>query len=65
MIVEDYTDSHKLFFFKENYLKFKPYFMSDNFISIKGKFEIPRHRKDPEFVVHCILYFIKLDKLSS
>lgn len=66
MIVEDYTDSHKLFFFKENYLKFKPYFMSDNFISIKGKFEIPRHRKDPEFVVQSIEFLSDLrDKKAN
>ena len=51
MVVEDYTDSFKLFLFKENYLKFKPFFVPGTFVSIKGKFEIPRHRKDPEFVI--------------
>jgi DNA polymerase-3 subunit alpha len=51
MTIEDYTDSFKLFLFKENYLKFRPYFVPGTFISISGKFEIPRHRKDPEFVI--------------
>jgi DNA polymerase-3 subunit alpha len=51
MVIEDYTDSYKLFLFRENYLKFKPFFVPGTFVSIKGKFEIPRHRKEPEFVI--------------
>lgn len=51
LTIEDYTDSFKLFLFKENYLKFKPYFVNGTFLTIKGRFEVPRNRKDPEFVI--------------
>ncbi len=54
MMVEDYSDSFKLFLFKENFLKFRPYLRRDTFIVIKGKFEVPKFRKEPEFVINSI-----------
>jgi DNA polymerase-3 subunit alpha len=52
IMIEDYTHSHKLFLFRENYLKFKHFFVPNNFICIKGKFEMPSYRKEYEFVIH-------------
>ena len=54
LTIEDYTDSFKLFLFQENFLKFKQFFVEGTFITIKGKFEIPRHRTVPEFVIQTI-----------
>lgn len=54
LTIEDYTDNTRLFMFRENYLKFKHFFYKPNFVCIKGKFEIPRNRKEPEFVIHQI-----------
>jgi DNA polymerase III subunit alpha len=54
MMIEDYTNSHKLFLFRENYLKYKHFFVPNNFICIKGKFEMPSYRKEYEFVIHQI-----------
>lgn len=54
MLIEDYSDSFKLFLFKDNYIKFRPYCIKGTFIALRGKFEVPRHRKDPEFVIHSI-----------
>ncbi|MGV3630676.1 MAG: DNA polymerase III subunit alpha [Bacteroidota bacterium] len=52
LTIEDYTDSHKLFLFQESYLKFKHFFISPNFICIKGKFDTSGFRKETEFVIH-------------
>jgi DNA polymerase III subunit alpha len=49
LTIEDYVDSSKLFLFRENYLKFKPFLTKGTFITIRGKFEIPRNRKEVEF----------------
>lgn len=54
MLIEDYSDSYKLFLFKENYLKFRPYLVKGTFVAIRGKFEIPKFRKEPEFVINAI-----------
>ena len=54
LTVEDYTDASKMFLFSENYLKFKHFFVPNNFICIKGKFELPSYRKEYEFVIHSI-----------
>lgn len=51
LIIEDYNDSYKLFLWRENYLKFKHFCAPGTFISIKGRIEIPRNRKDPEFTI--------------
>lgn len=52
--IEDYSDAFKIFLFRDNYLKFRPYLVTGNFLAIKGKFEIPTFRKEPEFVIHSI-----------
>ncbi|MES2589616.1 MAG: DNA polymerase III subunit alpha [Bacteroidota bacterium] len=54
LVLEDYTDSTKIFLFGENYLKFKHFFVVNNFVCIKGKFELPSYRKEYEFVIHSI-----------
>lgn len=54
MTIEDYSESTTLFLFKENFLKFKPYMNRGTFVAIRGKFEVPKHRKEPEFVLHSI-----------
>lgn len=54
MTIEDYTDSFTLFLFKENFLKYRPYMNRGTFVVIKGKFEVPKHRKEVEFVIHSI-----------
>jgi DNA polymerase III subunit alpha len=54
MLIEDYNDSFKLFMFGDNYLKFRHFHLSGTFVAIKGKFEVPKHRKEPEFVIHNI-----------
>lgn len=51
MTIEDYNDSYQLFMFSENYQRFKPFFNQNNFVAIRGKFEVPQYRKDPEFRV--------------
>jgi DNA polymerase-3 subunit alpha len=67
LVIEDYTDSFKLFLFKENYLKFKPFFVPGTFVSIKGRFEIPRHRKEPEFVIQTmdLLHNLKENRANT
>ncbi|MFT5581068.1 MAG: DNA polymerase-3 subunit alpha, partial [Psychromonas sp.] len=54
VFIEDYTDSHDLFFWKETYLKYKHFLQENLFIAVSGRIEIPFRRKDPEFVVHSI-----------
>ena len=54
MTIEDYSDSFKLFLFKDNFLKFSQYMKKGTFIAVRGKFEVPKFRKEPEFVVHAI-----------
>jgi DNA polymerase-3 subunit alpha len=67
LTIEDYTDSKRLFLFSEVYMKFKHFFLKPNFIAIKGKFEVPRNRKDPEFVIHQmeLLHDLKEKKANS
>ena len=67
LVIEDYTDSFKLFLFKENYLKFKTFFVPGTFVSIKGRFEIPRHRKEPEFVIQTmdLLHNLKENRANT
>ncbi len=54
LLIEDYNDSHKLFLWRENYLKFKHFCVPGTFVSIKGRIEIPRNRKEPEFTIASI-----------
>lgn len=52
--LEDYTHSHKLFLWRENYLKFKHFLSPNMFVAVKGKIEIPPRRSQVEFTVHSI-----------
>jgi len=54
LILEDYTDSFKLFLWNENYLKFKHFLQPNIFIAIRGRIEVPPRRKELEFVVNSI-----------
>lgn len=54
LTIEDYTDSFKMFLFGEQYLKFKHFFVLNNFICLRGKFDVPRYRKEFEFVINQI-----------
>lgn len=54
LLIEDYTDSFKLFLWRENYLKFKHFLVPGAFLAIKGRIEIPARRSDYEFVIHSI-----------
>jgi DNA polymerase-3 subunit alpha len=52
--IEDYTDSFKLFLWRENYLKYKHFFQPGAFLAIKGRIETPPRRSELEFVIHSI-----------
>jgi DNA polymerase-3 subunit alpha len=65
--IEDYHDSHKLFLWRENYLKFRHFIQPGTFVAIKGKIEIPPRRSELEFVIHSIelLQNLKESKAKS
>jgi DNA polymerase-3 subunit alpha len=50
--IEDYTDSYKMFLWRENYLKFKHFMQPGTFIAMKGRIEVPPRRNELEFVLH-------------
>jgi len=52
IIVEDYSDSYKVFLWRENYLKFRHFLQPNTFIAIKGRIEIPPRRSELEFSIH-------------
>ncbi len=54
LTIEDYTDSFKLFLWRENYLKFKHFLTPGTFLAIKGKIEIPPRRSELEFTISSI-----------
>src|SRR5574343_265776 len=54
LIIEDYTDSYKLFLWRENYLKFKHFIQPGAFIALKGKIEVPPRRSELEFVLNSV-----------
>jgi len=54
MVLEDYNDSHKIFLWRENYLKFKHFCTPGTFVSIRGRIEIPRNRTEAEFTISSI-----------
>lgn len=51
MTIEDYTDSFKLFLWRENYLKFKHFMQVGAFVALKGKIEVPPRRQELEFTI--------------
>ncbi len=67
LIIEDYTDSYKLFLWRENYLKFKHFLQPGTFIAMKGKIDVPPRRSELEFMVHSmeLLQNIKETKANS
>jgi len=54
ILIEDYNDQHKIFLWRENYLKYKHFLNPGTFVSIKGRIEIPPRRSELEFVIHSI-----------
>lgn len=54
IILEDYTDSFKLFLWRENYLKFKHFLDQNIFVAVRGRIEIPPRRSELEFVISSI-----------
>ena len=54
IVLEDYSDSHKLFLWRENYLKYKHFLNPGTFVSVKGRIEVPARRSELEFVIHSI-----------
>jgi DNA polymerase III subunit alpha len=54
LVIEDYTDSYKIFLWRENYLKFKHFLTPGAFIAIKGKIEVPPRRSDLELNITTI-----------
>jgi DNA polymerase-3 subunit alpha len=67
LIIEDYTDTYKLFLWRENYLKFKHFLQPNMFIALRGKIELPPRRNELEFVVNSIdlLQDLRESKASS
>jgi DNA polymerase-3 subunit alpha len=67
LILEDYTDSAKLFLWRENYLKFKHFLVPGTFVAIKGRIEKPPRRTELEFNISSIemLQNLKESKASS
>jgi DNA polymerase-3 subunit alpha len=67
LIIEDYTDTYKLFLWRENYLKFKHFLQPNMFIALKGRIELPPRRNELEFVVNSIdlLQDLRESKASS
>jgi DNA polymerase III subunit alpha len=51
LMIEDYTDSFKIFLWRENYLKYKHFLTEGAFVVVKGRIEIPKNRKDVEFTI--------------
>ena len=51
LLIEDYTDSYKIFLWRENYLKYKHFLTAGTFIAINGKIEVPPRRKDLELII--------------
>jgi DNA polymerase-3 subunit alpha len=54
LTIEDYFDAHKLFLWRENYLKFKHFIQPGTFVALKGRIEVPPRRNELEFVIHSI-----------
>ena len=51
LLIEDYTDSYKIFLWRENYLKYKHFLTVGTFIATNGKIEVPPRRKDLELII--------------
>ena len=54
LTIEDYTDSYKLFLWRENYLKYKHFLTQGAFLAIKGRIDIPPRRSELEFNIGSI-----------
>ncbi len=54
LTIEDYTDSYRIFLWRENYLKYKHFIAPGAFIALKGRIEVPRNRKEFEFIINNI-----------
>ena len=54
IVFEDYTDQYKLNVFRESYLKFKHLFTPGIFLTLYGRFEVPKFRKELEFSLNSV-----------
>jgi DNA polymerase-3 subunit alpha len=54
LIIEDYGDSHRLFLFGENNLRYKHFGEPGTFIVIQGRIEISKKTKQPEISIGSI-----------
>jgi len=54
LLIEDYSESYKIFLWRENYLKFKHFLSPGSFLAIKGRIEVPPRRSELEFSIHAI-----------
>ncbi len=65
LVIEDYSDSHKIFLWRENYLKFRHFFHPGTFVAFKGKIEKPFRRNDLEFMVSNISLLQELKEAKA
>jgi DNA polymerase-3 subunit alpha len=54
LLIEDYSDSYKIFLWRENYLKFKHFLTPGAFLAIKGRIEVPPRRSELEFSIYSV-----------
>jgi DNA polymerase-3 subunit alpha len=54
LTIEDYTDSYKIFLWRENYLKYKHFLTPGAFLALKGRIEVPPRRSELEFNIGSI-----------
>jgi len=64
--IEGYQESHQMFLFGDDYVKFKPYLNKGWFVFIKGKAQMHKWRKETEFKIMDIDLLSEVrDKLSK
>ena len=64
--IEGYQESHQMFLFGDDYVKFKPYLNKGWFVFIKGKAQMHKWRKEAEFKIMDIDLLSEVrDKLSK
>ena len=66
VVLEDYNDAFRLYIFGDDYQRFKPFFFPNNFVAIKGRFDIPQYRKEAEFRITSVERIQNLkDKMAN
>ncbi|MCO4813465.1 MAG: DNA polymerase III subunit alpha, partial [Flavobacteriales bacterium] len=54
LVLEDYNDSHKLFLWREDYLKYEHFHKAGTFVTVKGRIDLSPKWKKLEFIIHSI-----------